>query len=118
MAKHEKSKGKRNKTEWTWPFPIEEAWNANHFIAKYAMPRIQALIEIERSGLPAGAPGVLGDKYGVERDHKLWLKYLGEMEYAFDVFSTDSFPFETSENKKRAKEGLHLFAEYYEHLWN
>jgi len=117
MAKHDKFKEKKNKTEWTWPFPIEETWNVNHFIAKYALPRIQALIEIERKGQPAGVPGILGDKYGVERGLKLWLKYLGEMEYAFHLFSTDTFAFETKENKERAKRGLRLFAEYYESLW-
>ncbi len=36
--------GKFNKKkEWTWMFPIEEAWNVNHYVAKYALPRIQAL---------------------------------------------------------------------------
>jgi len=44
MTKYKKPNGKKNKTEWTWPFPIEEAWNVNHYIAKYALPRIQALI--------------------------------------------------------------------------
>jgi|GEM_PF-1149375 len=118
MAKKYKSKGKKGETEWTWPFPIEEAWNVNHYIAKYALPRIQALIEIEEKKSPGTVPGDLSDKYGIEKGHKCWLKYLREMEYAFHTFSTDSFSFETSENKKRTKEGLHLFAEYYEHLWN
>jgi len=115
MAKF--SKKKKNETEWTWPFPIEEAWNVNHFIAKYALPRIQALIEIEKTSPYATVPGVLDKKYG-SQGFKIWLKYLGEMEYAFHIFSTDTFSYETKENQERVKRGLHLFAEYYEYLWN
>jgi len=112
------SNRKKNEAEWSWPFPIEEAWNANRFIAKYALPRIQALIEIEKTSPYATVPRVLGEKYSVEQGLRLWLKYLGEMEFAFHVFSTDTFSFETKENQERAKQGLHLFAEYYECLWN
>jgi len=111
------AKKKKNEMEWTWPFPIEEAWNAKDYIAKYVYQRIQALIEIEEKSPFAGFPGVLDKKYGAQ-GFKIWLKYLGEMEYAFHVFSTKTYWKETKENQERVKRGLHLFAEYYEYLWN
>jgi len=112
-----KSCGKKGETEWTWPFPIEEAWNVNYFVAKYVLPRIQAFIELEKESKYVTVPGIIHDKYGDEQGLKCWLKYLCEMEYAFEVFSTDRFAFETDENKERVRQGLRLFAEYYEHLW-
>lgn len=108
------------------PIKLSEVWNLEVYAAKYIAPRLKMLKNITAS--EASAPAVLdnhdftpnmvslatcNDKY------ECWQAMLNEMLFAFEYYSDlDNRRWNaTDKEKTRVKDGLRLFAEWYEYLW-
>lgn len=105
---------------WEYSFPIEESWNIENEFAKWQLPCLQLFTEQTMLLPPATSPKVLRDKFGNEHAHKLWIKYLKEMLFAFIYYAEDykylKYPKYDAVIERRISRGIHLFAKFFQHL--
>lgn len=93
----------------------EECWDLNVTLAKYILPRLQKYKEINQYGYPIGLESL-----------EEWHEIIDKMIYAFDLVVNDNCNSLKSENcievitkqKELQEEGLRLFAEYFNSLWD
>lgn len=84
-------------------FPDSQVWNLDHSIAKYTLPRLKRLKEIQH-----GMPGDLSMKE--------WNSIIDKMITAFDkIVKGYAYRYE---DDKEVTEGLDLFRKYYFYLWD
>lgn len=100
-------------------FYFEECWNLDTTLAALILPR---LIHFRDSH--CGAPGRVfeyderGNILNEEAGHQKWEEILDKMIWAFYLYiSVDSCCW-TGEQKQQIDEGLKLFAEYFQSLWD
>lgn len=97
------------------PVEISEAWNLEVYAAKYIAPRLKLLKKITH-----GYPVELDQQYPEGNEaFEHWLAMLDEMLFAFEYYA-DLYArriVTTDEEQTQVKEGLRLFAEWYEYLW-
>jgi hypothetical protein len=84
-------------------FPDSDIWNLDWSIAKYTLPRLKRLKEIQ-----CGFPGDLGSM-------EEWDEIIDKIILAFDKIANSEPP---TEDCKEIKEGLDLFRKYYFSLWD
>lgn len=101
----------------------QSLWNLDKTLTDYILPRLQAFREMDRSGY-----------HFVHKEHEeglrpvdeklndqlaaYWENALFDMEAAFRTMK-DTVDYErTPQQHEIIKRGLHLFAEYYEKLWD
>lgn len=84
-------------------FPDSDVWNLDHSIAKYTLPRLKRLKEIQ-----LGRPGDLS------MDE--WNSIIDKMIASFSRI-VDGYAYEYEDDKEVA-EGLDLFRKYYFYLWD
>lgn len=128
-------------------FDDSELWELAHYTAKFIYPRLKAFREMDRVGYPctsniAAIPDP--DKPDEQKEIDVWNEKLDKMIAAFDLilnedkkkkFDFDEWldninndPYTKEEHKKTdegykrqrkiKEEGLKLFAEYFETLWD
>lgn len=84
----------------------EELWNLDFTLSKYIYPRLKAFKKM----CPNGYPGSLDSC-------KEWKVILDKIIAAFELLVSEEIYY--SNNKKEIiNEGLNLFAEYYQSLWD
>jgi len=120
-ARQRKLKRKIRNDEWSRlmgnhrAVGIEEAWSLDVYAAKYIVPRLKLLRKITH-----GYPNELNRQCPEGNDaFECWQSMLDKMLFAFEYYD-DLYArrlVTTNEEQIRVKEGLRLFAEWYEHLW-
>jgi len=131
-ARQRKLKRKIRNEEWSRlkqnhkTINLSEVWNLEVYAAKYIAPRLKLLKNTIAS--EECAPAILGDDgfpssmvslATGDDNHERWQAMLNEMLFAFEYYS-DLYNRRwnaTDEEKARVKEGLRLFAEWYDYLW-
>lgn len=100
-------------------FFFEECWNLDMTLSALILPRL-----IHFRDNHCGVPGCLfecdekGNILNEEEGCQKWEKILDKMIWAFYLYiSVDSFHW-TEEQKQQINEGLKLFAEYFQSLWD
>lgn len=114
---------KADKFEKKHGFRYEDAWNLDHAIALFILPR---LVQLRDVGCGIPCEFLVYDENGnpvcnKETDKlaaKKWRKTLNKMIYAFYLIVTDDFIKPDSDESKAVNEGLDLFREYYFDLWD
>ena len=92
--------------ERKYGFKYEDVWNLDYTIAHFVLPRLSYLKEIKR-GYPADLT--------VEQ----WDNYLNRMIRAFEIIVKEDWEIEDYEKlQTEKKDGLILFALYFEYLWD
>lgn len=101
-----------------WGFRYEETWSLDNSIACYVLPRL-AFLRDNACGCPACfCEFKNGEVINGDEGTKKWQEILNKMVVAFEIILTvDSFK-RTEEQNKQVEEGLQLFAENFEGLWN
>ncbi len=79
-----------------------DTWNLDKTVSEFVLPRLKRFKELND-----GTPGTLQEEE--------WLEIIDKMILAFELHSKKDIG--TSEHQNEIKEGLSLFAEYYECLW-
>jgi len=92
----------------------EEVKQFNIYAARFILPRLQGLIQVEN-----GKFGSYPDSISGPAAHKKWVSYLKKMVNTFSAFSIpDGYDSLTEQEKIEIMNGLKLFADYYGNLWN
>ena len=131
-ARQKRLKRKLRNEEWSRlkqnhnPINLSEVWNLEVYAAKYIAPRLKLLKTLiaSKKCAPAvldgdGFPSNLISLASCNDNYERWQAMLNEMLFAFEYYS-DLYNRRwnaTDEEKTRVKEGLRLFAEWYEYLW-
>ena len=120
-ARQRKLKRKIRNDEWSRlmgnhrAVGIEEAWSLDVYAAKYIAPRLKLLRKITH-----GYPSELNRQCPEGNDaFECWQSMLDKMIFAFEYYD-DLYArrlVTTNEEQTRVKDGLRLFAEWYEYLW-
>lgn len=86
-----------------------ELWNLDYTIACFVYPRLKRFIELEPAGYPAQSFETYED----------WIEALKKMLYSFEcVIKDGDGVYITRENMEKVDEGLRLFGEYFQSLWD
>ena len=80
-----------------------DLWNLDYTIAKFIYPRLKAFKEIINT-------------HPSDMSFEEWKNTLDKMILAFELLCLDKWCDDEEQNK--INEGLKLFAEYYQHLWD
>lgn len=83
-----------------------ELWSLDSTIARFIAPRLRDFAE-DHCGYPA-----------CFADDKEWSEILDKMATAFELLSSDEFPFLTKEQDAQVEEGLDLFRKWFHSLWD
>lgn len=99
-------------------FYFEECWNLDATLAALILPRL-----IHFRDNHCGVPGCLFeyDEFGhikEEDGSKKWDEILDKMIWAFYLYISVNSLYWTKEQKQQIDEGLKLFAEYFQSLWD
>ncbi len=117
----------------------KETWNIDETLAPIIAKHLRAFLQAVKTSPYAGVPGILSEKYGLERSIAEWHSILRKMIYAFEEYrrtpsydldeeddhelSEEQIEKENSqaenekERQRRIKEGRQLFVDYYDWLW-
>jgi len=101
----------------------QSLWNLDKTLTDYILPRLQAFREMDRSGYHFVHKEHSEELRPIDKklDDQLaayWENALFDMEAAFRTMK-DTVDYErTPKQHEVIKRGLHLFAEYYEKLWD
>ncbi len=118
----------------------EDCWSLHTRLDGIIAEHLRAFLHFAKTHPYAGIPGIIAEKYRYDKDehraHKEWLKILRKMLYAFENEPAVPFPFFSDEmdedeyadlmdeynkkeedRKRRVKEGMQLFVDYYSNLW-
>lgn len=107
-------------------FFSEECWSLDVTLAALILPRLICFKE-NTSGYPASLVKEDDEGHVIEEDksNQLWHEILDKMIYAFWIIVNEwgGYPIGLSEKEREElvaakKEGLRLFAEYFESLWD
>ncbi len=111
-------------------FDKGETWSLQYTIAKFIFPRLKYFREMDKIGVPNDLYEKYKDKNKKHHDNieitsKEWDKLLDKMVYAFErvlIEDDDNHSWQDKayweKQQKLKKEGLKLFAEYFENLWD
>jgi hypothetical protein len=122
---------------WTTGFAHEEAWNFCHWHSQMVLPRLRHLRD-NSMGIPAGVNEeewneIIGKIIWAFENHDVSIdsEYPDDYDHRQEVTQTatgiqirmlgDASTIDRSKNEahhKRVQEGLNLFAEYYQNLWD
>lgn len=100
-------------------FFFEECWNLDATLAALILPRL-----IHFRDNHSGAPGCLfecdkkGNILNEEEGCQKWEKILDKMIWTFYLYISVDSLYWTEEQKQQINEGLKLFAEYFQSLWD
>ena len=100
-------------------FFFEECWNLDATLAALILPRL-----IHFRDNHSGAPGCLfecdekGNILNEEEGYQKWENILDKMIWAFYLYVSVDSLYWTEEQKQQIDEGLKLFAEYFQSLWD
>lgn len=100
-------------------FFFEECWNLDMTLSALILPRL-----IYFRDNHCGAPGCLfecdekGNILNEEEGCQKWEKILDKMIWAFYLYISVDSLYWTEEQKQQINEGLKLFAEYFQSLWD
>ena len=100
-------------------FYSEECWNLDATLAALILPRL-----IHFRDNRCGTPGCLfeydekGNILNEEEGCQKWEKILDKMIWAFYLYISVDSLYWTEEQKQQINEGLKLFAEYFQSLWD
>lgn len=100
-------------------FFFEECWNLDMTLSALILPRL-----IHFRDNHCGAPGCLfecdekGNILNEEEGRQKWEKILDKMIWAFYLYISVDSLYWTEEQKQQINEGLKLFAEYFQSLWD
>ena len=100
-------------------FFFEECWNLDATLSALILPRL-----IRFRDNHCGTPGCLfeydekGNILNEEEGCQKWEKILDKMIWAFYLYISVGSLYWTEEQKQRINEGLKLFAEYFQSLWD
>ena len=100
-------------------FFFEECWNLDMTLSALILPRL-----IHFRDNHCGAPGCLfecdekGNILNEEEGCQKWEKILDKMIWAFYLYISVDSLYWTEEQKQQINEGLKLFAEYFQSLWD
>lgn len=99
-------------------FFFEECWNLDMTLAALILPRL-----IHFRDNHSGTPSCLleydeFDHIKEEDGFKKWNEILDKMIWAFYLYISMDFLYWTEEQKQQIDEGLKLFAEYFQSLWD
>ena len=107
-------------------FFSEECWNLDVTLAALILPRLICFRD-STSGYPTALVKEDEEGHVIEEDesNQLWHEILDKMIYAFWIIVNECDSYSTGLNEKEReeliaakKEGLKLFAEYFESLWD
>lgn len=87
-------------------FRFEECWNLDVQIARFVLPRLMHLKKV-KIGHPANLNSM--DE---------WDEIMDKMIEAFYLLLSNSYIPKSTEDEEKIKEGLALFAEYFQALWD
>lgn len=97
----------------SWP-KEEEVKLFNIYAARFILPRLQGLIQIEN-----GENGIYPSIISEPDPFRKWISYLKKMINTLSVFSIPNGYISLTEQEKiEIMKGLKLFADYYDCLWN
>ena len=85
-------------------FDYADTWSLDYSLSKWILPRLKHLKAVH-----VGYPGALTPEE--------WDAILGKMVDAFEVIVEDDY-LGDKEKQKTIDEGLDLFREYFQHLWD
>ena len=100
-------------------FFFEECWNLDATLSALILPRL-----IRFRDNHCGTPGCLfeydekGNILNEEEGCQKWEKILDKMIWAFYLYISVGSLYWTEEQKQQINEGLKLFAEYFQSLWD
>lgn len=100
-------------------FFFEECWNLDATLSALILPRL-----IRFRDNHCGTPGCLfeydekGNMLNEEEGCQKWEKILDKMIWAFYLYISVGSLYWTEEQKQQINEGLKLFAEYFQSLWD
>jgi hypothetical protein len=100
-------------------FFFEECWNLDATLSALILPRL-----IHFRDNRCGTPGCLfeydekGNILNEEEGCQKWEKILDKMIWAFYLYISVDSLYWTEEQKQQINEGLKLFAEYFQSLWD
>ena len=100
-------------------FFFEECWNLDATLSALILPRL-----IRFRDNHCGTPGCLfeydekGNILNEEEECQKWEKILDKMIWAFYLYISVGSLYWTEEQKQQINEGLKLFAEYFQSLWD
>lgn len=100
-------------------FFFEECWNLDATLSALILPRL-----IRFRDNHCGTPGCLfeydekGNILNEEEGCQKWEKILDKIIWAFYLYISVGSLYWTEEQKQRINEGLKLFAEYFQSLWD
>jgi hypothetical protein len=83
----------------------EECWNLDYTLAKFIIPRLYKFKQVNKNSYPIGFDGV-----------EDWHKTIDKMIKAFELQIGSSI--HQNEERKIINKGLHLFATYFNDLWD
>lgn len=85
-------------------FDYRDTWSLDYNIAKYVYPRLKHLRD-KKHGYPCGLTP------------KKWAKIMDKMLFAFEKILDPDYLYD-KKTEKKIKEGLFLFGEYFQNLWD
>lgn len=100
-------------------FFFEECWNLDATLSALILPRL-----IHFRDNHCGAPGCLfeydeeGNILNEEEGCQKWERILDKMIWAFYLYISADSLYRTEEQKQQINEGLKLFAQYFQSLWD
>ena len=100
-------------------FFFEECWNLDATLSALILPRL-----IRFRDNHCGTPGCLfeydekGNILNEEEGCQKWERILDKMIWAFYLYISVDSLYRTEEQKQQINEGLKLFAEYFQSLWD
>ena len=100
-------------------FFFEECWNLDATLSALILPRL-----IRFRDNHCGTPGCLfeydekGNILNEEEGCQKWERILDKMIWAFYLYISVDSLYRTEEQKQQINEGLKLFAEYFQFLWD
>lgn len=103
-----------------------DLWGLDSFIVRKTRPALKAFVKYQKER-GHGCPGDLYDKDNEDNECHKWVEVLEKIELAFDLMweddqCTDEWFKKTSEqhieDNKKIEEGLKLFAEHFQGLWD
>lgn len=114
-----KRRKKAKKFSKKWGFRYEETWSLDNSIACYVLPRL-AFLRDNTCGYPSCFCELdeNGQVTNGDEGAKKWKEILNKMVVAFEIILTVDCFKRTEEQNKQVEEGLQLFAEHFEGLWD